>query len=121
MYVGKYSSIIEKEVKLIASKAKEANYNLSVKFEEIGEKIRRPPKNIEELTETRKFISEIPITIEKLKQEINACMDVYTILDEFNFEFTNSDLDSKWQLFGAPQRVISIIESQSQILEKQKE
>ena len=67
MYVGKHTSIVEKEIKLIASKAKETNYNLSVKFEEIGEKIRRPPKNIEELTETRKFITEIPITIEKLK------------------------------------------------------
>ncbi len=48
-------------------------------------------------------------------------MDVYSILDEFNFEFSNSDLDSKWQLYGAPQRVIQTIESQSQILEKQKE
>jgi len=38
-------------------------------------------------------------------------MEVYGILDEFNHEFTNSDLDSKWYLFGAPQRVIHIIES----------
>jgi len=102
MYVGKYSSIIDKEIKLIASKAKDTNYNLSVKFDEIGEKLRRPPKNIEELTDIKKFISEIPITIEKMKQDINSCMEVYSILDEFNYEFTNSDLDAKWQLFGAP-------------------
>jgi len=56
---------------LIAQKAKETNYNLTVKFDEIGEKIRRPPKNIEELTDTKKFITEIPITIEKMKNEIN--------------------------------------------------
>jgi len=56
MYVGKHTSIIEKEIKLIAQKAKETNYNLSVKFDEIGERIRRPPKNIEELTDTKKFI-----------------------------------------------------------------
>jgi len=93
MYVGKHASIIEKEIKLIAQKAKEMNYSLSTKFDEINERIRRPPKNIEDLTETRKYISEIPIVIEKLKQEISQSMDIYSILDEFNYEFSSSDLD----------------------------
>lgn len=69
------------------------NYTLSTKFDEINERIRRPPKNIEELTETKKYIAEIPSKIEQLKQEINSCMEIYGILDEFNFEFTSSDLD----------------------------
>jgi hypothetical protein len=67
MYVGKHSNIIEKEIKLIAQKAKEMNYALSTKFDEINERIRRPPKNIEDLTETKKYIAEIPVVIEKLK------------------------------------------------------
>jgi hypothetical protein len=67
MYVGKHANIIEKEVKLIGQKAKEMNYQLATKFDEINERIRRPPKNIEELTDTKKYIAEIPITIEKLK------------------------------------------------------
>jgi hypothetical protein len=46
------------------------NYTLSTKFDEINERIRRVPKNIEELTETKKYISEIPVTIAKLKEEI---------------------------------------------------
>ena len=46
------------------------NYTLATKFDEINERIRRPPKNIEELTETKKYISEIPATIAKLKEEI---------------------------------------------------
>lgn len=64
-----------------------------MKFDEINEKIRRPPKNIEELTETKKYIAEIPATIENLKKEINESMDIYSILDEFNYEFSSSDLD----------------------------
>ena len=78
------------------------NYTLSTKFDEINERIRRPPKNIEELTETKKYITEIPLTIEKLKQEINNCMEIYSVLEEFNYEFSNSDQDQKWYLFGAP-------------------
>jgi dynein heavy chain len=84
LYVGKHSQIIDKEVKLIAQKAKELNYNLSTKFDEINERIRRVPKNIEELTETKKYISEIPVVIAKLKEEIGQCMDIYNILDDFN-------------------------------------
>lgn len=57
------------------------NYTLSTKFDEINERIRRPPKNIEDLTETKKYIAEIPVVIEKLKQDINQCMENYNILD----------------------------------------
>lgn len=71
LYVGKHSQIIDKEVKLIAQKGKELNYTLSTKFDEINERIRRVPKNIEELTETKKYISEIPVVIAKLKEEIS--------------------------------------------------
>jgi hypothetical protein len=110
MYVGKHSSIVEKEIKLIAQKAKDMNYTMSTKFDEINERIRRPPKNIEELTETKKYISEIPATIAKLKDEIKQCMDMYGILDEFNFELSSGDMDQKWTLFGAPQKIIAVIE-----------
>ena len=112
MYVGKHGQIIEKEVKLIAQKAKEQNYKLSTKFDEINERIRRPPKNIEELTETKRSL-EIPVAIAKLREEINQCMEMYGILDDFNFEFSGSDLDQKWLLFGAPQKIIGVIEAQS--------
>jgi hypothetical protein len=61
MYVGKHTSIIEKEIKLISQRARDMNYQLQMKFDEINEKIRRPPKNIEELTEIKKYISEIPL------------------------------------------------------------
>lgn len=97
------------------------NYQLSTKFDEINERIRRPPKNIEDLTETKKYISEIPVTIAKLKDEIKQCMDIYGILDDFNFEFSGGDLDQKWLLFGAPQKIIGVIEEQSKVLEKQRE
>jgi len=97
------------------------NYNLTTKFDEINERTRRPPKNIEELTETKKYLTEIPGTIEKLKQDISNCMDIYSILDDFNYEFSGSDQEQKWYLFGAPQQIVSVVEQQSQILEKQKE
>jgi len=121
LYTGKYQQIIEKEVKLIAGRAKAASYDISTKFGEINERIRREPKNIEELTDTRKYISEIGVVIEKLKREIEGCVRTYDIAGEFHHEFTSGENDDKWQLFGAPLRVMQTIESQSLILEKTKE
>mmetsp|Transcript_20736 Transcript_20736/g.31903 ORF Transcript_20736/g.31903 Transcript_20736/m.31903 type:complete len:452 (-) Transcript_20736:2401-3756(-) len=121
MYTGKYQQIIEREIKLISKRALEKNYEISTKFDEINERIQKPPKNIEELTDTKKYISEIGIVIEKLKIEIDQCMRTYDICSEFNFEFTGNENDDKWKLFGAPLRIMDTIENQSQVLEKQKE
>lgn len=101
-YCGKYQQIIEKEIKLIASRAKSSAYDITTKFNEINDRIRKEPKNIEELTETRKYISEIGIVIEKLNKEIEGCMRTYDIAGEFHHEFTAAENDDKWQLFGAP-------------------
>ena len=121
MYVGKYNQIVEKEIKLISQRATENNYKISNKFAEIETQIRKVPKNIEELTETKKYISEIGIVIEKLKKEIDECMATYQICEEFNYEFTSTENDNKWKLYGAPLGIIETIQNQSAVLEKQRE
>ena len=70
-YAGKYQQIIEREIKAISQRATEKNNDMQLKFGEIIRRIQTVPKNIEELTETRKYISEIGVTIEKLKKEID--------------------------------------------------
>ena len=79
------------------------------------------PKNIDELTETKKFISEIGINIVKLKNEIDECMKIYEILQEFNVELSGSEFNHKWDLFKAPKNIQKIIESQTEVLNKLKE
>lgn len=38
-------------------------------------------------------------------------MEIYQILDDFNFDISSSDQENKWYLFGAPKRVVEIIET----------
>jgi dynein heavy chain len=121
LYAGKYQSIIEKETKLIAQIAVETNYSLRNQFDQIIERIQQPPEGIDDLTDTKKYITEIGATIQKLQIEIDGCMRMYDIATEFNHEFTNGENDDKWSLYGAPQRVMAVIEEQVQILEKEKE
>ena len=94
---------------------------MQLKFGEIIRRIQTVPKNIEELTETRKYISEIGVTIEKLKKEIDQNMRMYDIAQEFHHEFSQSENDDKWKLYGFPMTVLKTIEAQSTVLEKQKE
>ena len=48
-------------------------------------------------------------------------MAIYKILEEFNFQFTNTEQNQKWDLFGAPQKLVKVIEAQSVILDKEKD
>ena len=109
LYVGKYQQIVEKEIKLIATKAFEKNYAVSTKFGQITEVITKAPKDIEELTDIKKYISDIGIVIEKQRKEIDTCMGIYDICDEFGYELSSKESDDKWKLFGAPLQIMETI------------
>ena len=66
------------------------------------EKIKKPPATIDELTDLKNFIKDCGPDIEKKKKEIDDCMGIYKILEEFNFEMSPVDLNAKWDLYGAP-------------------
>jgi dynein heavy chain, axonemal len=110
-YSQKYEQIVDKEIKLIASKTKEKTLELSTTFMMMEEKILKVPKTIDELTDIKDYINEGGNEIEKMKQQINESMEFYGILDEFNYEFTSADHNNKWELYGAPQRVARVMQS----------
>lgn len=120
-FAGKHSSIVEKEIKLIATRAREKNNELSLKFEEMEAKIRKTPQTIEELTDIKDFMAALPIEIQKDKVEISDCMEIYDLLEDFQHEFGNSELDAKWDLFAMPKKLMETIQAQTSTLEKQKE
>jgi hypothetical protein len=109
-YCGTYQQIIDKEIKLIASLAIDKTRETNMKFDEINEAICREPTDIEDLYEIKKFMVDSGVTIEKLKKEIDATMRCYEVATEFEHEFSNSDNDKKWFLYGAPQRTKAIME-----------
>lgn len=117
-YCARYETIIEKEKKLIATIAIDKTYDINKKFEEINEQIQRPPTDIEDLYEIKKYMIDCGVTIEKLRKEIDGCMRCYDIATEFNHEFSNTENDNKWKLYGAPLRTMEIITAQILVLDK---
>lgn len=60
------------------------------------------PRDIDHLNDIKNYINECGIRIKKKQIEIQECMGIYKILEEFNYQFTNNEQNAKWDLFGAP-------------------
>ena len=55
------------------------------------DKIMKAPDTIEELTNTKNFIADQGVEIEKKKKEIDDIMKNFKILDEFNYDMSYTD------------------------------
>jgi dynein heavy chain len=81
-------------------------------------KIEGHPKDIEELTALKDYMASVPNEIEKLQKELKDCLNIYTILDQFNYKFADDDdYGRKWKVFGAPLDTSSRIDKQLNILQ----
>jgi hypothetical protein len=67
IYMGKHSSIVDKEIKMIAQRARDENNRLSLEFEDMEARIRKNPGTIEELVEIKDYMAALPGEIEKEK------------------------------------------------------
>lgn len=85
----------------------------------IQTKIKEIPKDIEQLTELREYMKNIPIEVEKLKVEQRRSFEIFKILEEFNYRFSKEDMDRKWNTFGAPKDTAELIEKREKELEKE--
>ena len=99
-------------LEVIATRAKNISLELHKEVTVIKEKIKEKPQNIEKLTEIMEFMNIVPNDLEKIKQEIEKSMSIYSIMDEFNYCFQEEDIRRKWQVFGGPKDVIKLIEDQ---------
>ncbi len=80
-------------------------------FEKINMKIESHPKDIEELTALKDYMTGVPNEIEKLQKDIKETLNIYAILDIFNYKFNDDeDYGRKWKVFGSPLDTVSRID-----------
>lgn len=118
---GRHTLFVKQITELIALRSRDKNATLLENFRKMHREINKPPKDIEELTEIKDLISRVPMEIEKMKIDIEANMNTYSILEKFNYKFTVDDMNKKWDLFGYPKKTYDLIAIKSEELEKQKE
>jgi dynein heavy chain len=80
------------------------------------------PTNIEELSQIRQYMAQVPIDIEKKQADIRKNTDIYDMLNDFQYAFTEEeDADKRWRMFGSPQETMQKIARQNVFLDKEKE
>lgn len=103
---------------LIAKRARDATTAIFNDFSTIKGKINEEPDNIEKLTEVKEYMENMPSELEKMKVEMNKCFDIYKILEDFNWRFTNDEMNKRWNVFGAPKEISELIAERQKKLEK---
>ncbi|XP_023120862.2 dynein axonemal heavy chain 1-like isoform X2 [Amphiprion ocellaris] len=74
-------------------------------------KLREKPNSIEELTEMREWMKEIPELLKSFKEHIDKILPDYELLEELCYCLTNEDFNKKWTAIGWPQRIINQMET----------
>lgn len=53
----------------------------------------------------------IPFDLEKMKKEVEKSMEIYQIMEKYNYKFTEEELKKKWQVFGGPKETLKLIDN----------
>lgn len=117
---GKHTSFTKALTELIAQRARSSTVEMLEHFRKLHREMNKPPSNIEELTEIKDLINRLPQEIDRMKAEIEKNMYTFSILEKFNYKFSNDDLNKKWDLFGFPKKTFDLIANKTEELEKQK-
>jgi len=76
------------------------------------------PNDIEKLVELKEYIANLPQELLKIQEEIAKTLDIYEILEEFDYKFSKEDMNKRWLIFGGPKEVLEIMQGRKKTLEK---
>ncbi|XP_014851660.1 PREDICTED: dynein heavy chain 1, axonemal [Poecilia mexicana] len=63
------------------------------------------PNSIEELTEKREWMKEIPDQVKSYKEQLSKILMDYEVLEDLNFLISNDDFGKKWTAVGWPLKI----------------
>ncbi len=66
------------------------------------------------------ILNEVPTELEQLSGQMEECMKVFDILDEFSFKIEKEDMNKKFKIMGSIRDTALLIESREGLLEKEK-
>ena len=117
---NKYEALQKNLTDLIAKRARENTQSIFNKFNQIQAQLKTTPKDIEGLTRLKEFIANVPNELEKIKVDINNCLDIYSMLDDFQYRFSAEDMNKKWRIVGGPKDTVELVDLRKVSLEKEK-
>ena len=65
-------------------------------------------------------MQNLPNELLRIDTEQKSSLEIYKILEEFNFKFSKEDMNRRWQVFGNAKEVIELMDVRKNALEKDK-
>lgn len=73
----------------------------------IDRKLREKPHNVEELSEKREWMKQIPEQLESYKEHLDKTLSDYELLEEFFHCIPDNDFNKKWTAIAWPNKIIN--------------
>lgn len=92
-------------IELLLIKIGKENSKLSDEINEVRQKMKNIPENLEELDELRAYCKDIDTTLEEINMKIKAIMNKQDLLEEMQYKISFEQFASSWSSFGFPLKV----------------
>ncbi|KAM4613811.1 dynein axonemal heavy chain 1 [Polymixia lowei] len=77
----------------------------------ISRKLYEKPNSIEELTEQRDWMKQIPDQLKNHEERLGKVLSDYELMDEFFYNLPNVDFNGKWTAVGWPNKIMNQMEA----------
>nr|XP_019941835.1 PREDICTED: dynein heavy chain 1, axonemal [Paralichthys olivaceus] len=77
----------------------------------MSRKLLEKPNDIEELSEKREWIKQIPEQLKSYKELFGKILSDYQLMEEFYYPLSNEDSNQKWAAIKGPQKIITQMEA----------
>eukprot|EP00930_Biecheleria_cincta_P014239 TRINITY_DN1233_c0_g1_i1.p1 TRINITY_DN1233_c0_g1~~TRINITY_DN1233_c0_g1_i1.p1 ORF type:complete len:4262 (-),score=887.85 TRINITY_DN1233_c0_g1_i1:333-13118(-) len=111
---GKHKKIQDLLLDMLLTRFRDNSQETCDAFAGIFARLRKAPKDIEEVTSMREFIATIPGEIAKQAPDCKKCMDCYDILESFGVALTADDFFQRWRVFACPKSTWDLVETTEQ-------
>ncbi|OEH74384.1 dynein heavy chain related protein [Cyclospora cayetanensis] len=82
-------------------------------FMRISTTLLRRPGGIEELTELREYMDDIPTKLEDLAIKIKSALHIFEVLEAFKYRLLVEDYNLRWRLYGSPAHILELMNEAS--------
>ncbi|KAG7477961.1 hypothetical protein MATL_G00075170 [Megalops atlanticus] len=90
----------------LAAKLRQQIDNASEECKEVSLRLFEKPDSIEELTEKREWMKQIPEQIKAHEELISKVVTDYELIDEFFYNLSDADFTAKWTAVGWPHKIL---------------
>jgi dynein heavy chain len=63
-------------------------------------------------------MTNLPQELEKMREDITDTIDIYEVLEEFDYKFSKEDMNKRWVIFGGPRDALEMMNARKKTLEK---